>query len=402
LPSSPFLWYVSWLLRRPPTPPPTTFMSDLDTDRTRVGRLMQTARALLAKGGSLESSGESAPLAQNDISLALEQYVRQSGVVDDIDPKLVATEVLSQVKSALDKSPEDETQFRLSDEEWSSLEAIVQVTGRPALGYKEEQVEMPNEVGANQHWAVLIATARTTINQVSSSVGRVSRKSKGTQELIGTAWRIGESLVVTNRHVAARLVFQPNDPISSWELEPGKIPRVCFDASGLQEFSVKGIVYCSPEDAVDLAILQLDCGGNTPPPPLRLDWAPESIGVEIFEPGEPKPTFKGKQIYLVGHPYHRVASNAVAKVFGNADGSKRFSPGYVTSIEETELEHDCSTLGGNSGSCVLSAGSHRVVGLHHGSREVDRWSGRGSANVALAFSRLPGGPATAILKSGRA
>src|SRR5580704_5916701 len=206
-------------------------MSDLNTDHTRVGRLMQTARTLLTKGGSLESSGEIAPLGQNDVSLALEQYVRESGVVDDIDPKLVATEVLSQVKSALDKSPEDEPRFRLSDEEWSSLEAIVQVTGRPALGYKEEQIEMPNEVGANQHWAVLIATARTSINQVSGSVGRVFRKSKGTQELIGTAWRTGESLVVTNRHVAARLVFKPNDPIPSWELDPGKVPRVCFDAS---------------------------------------------------------------------------------------------------------------------------------------------------------------------------
>jgi hypothetical protein len=176
---------------------------------------------------------------------------------------------------------------------------------------------------------------------------------------------------------------------------------VCFDPTGVQGFSVNKIAYCSPEEAIDLAILQLDFGGNTPPPPLGLDWAPDSIGVEILESGEEKPKFKGKEIYVVGHPYRQVASNVIAKVFGSADGSKRFSPGYVTSIEGPHLEHDCSTLGGNSGSCVLSAGRHAVVGLHSGSRDVDACSAKGSANVALAFSRLSGSPAIEILRSGR-
>jgi hypothetical protein len=218
---------------------------------------------------------------------------------------------------------------------------------------------------------------------------------------VGTACRIGESLVVTNRHVTARLVCQPNDPIPSWKLDSGKAPRVCFDPSGEQGFSVNEITYCSPEHAIDLAILHLDCGGNTPPPPLGLDWAPESIGIEILEPGEKKSKFKGKEIYVIGHPYRQVASNLVAKVFGSADGSKRFSPGYVLSVEGPRLEHDCSTLGGNSGSCVLTAGGHAVVGLHSGSRDVDAGSAKGSANVALAFSRLGESPATEILKSGK-
>lgn len=376
-------------------------MSDSSADGKRVVRLIRTARLLLSHGGRLESQGSSAPIGQNELTLALEEYVRDSGMAAATDPKFVATEVLSHVKSALDKSAEEETSSQLSDAEWASLEAIVQVTGRPALGYRDGQVEMPNDAGENQHWAVLIATARTNINRVSRSVGRVTRTSGSSNELVGTAWRIGESLVVTNRHVAKLLNFRASDPVTFWKLDTRNEARVYFDADTSVGFAVSEIAYCSSDEGIDFAVLQLDCTANTPPAPLVIDWVPESVGVEIIEPGEEKPKFKGKEIYVVGHPYRRVATNLVAKIFGNADGSKRFSPGYVMSVEGSHLEHDCSTLGGNSGSCILTPGKHAVVGLHCGSREVDVSSARGGTNVALAFSRLREPRATEILRSGR-
>jgi V8-like Glu-specific endopeptidase len=64
------------------------------------------------------------------------------------------------------------------------------------------------------------------------------------------------------------------------------------------------------------------------------------------------------------------------------------------------FEHDCSTLGGNSGSCVLSVGGHVVVGLHYAGLDVDA-AGRGSANVALALSRLGSHPGAQLLRAGR-
>jgi len=371
-------------------------------DRIRTSGLIQTARTLLSSGGTLESRSGTVPIDQDRISAALEQHVDESHALGVTNSKLVAAEVLSNVKSALAKSAGGANLSNLTDAEWASLEAIVQVTGRPALRYKDAKVEMPNDAGENEHWAVLIATARASINRVSSSVGCVSRKGgRSSDELVGTAWRIGDDLVVTNRHVTARLVLRPDDPVDAWKLDGGKKPRVCFDASATVPFAVSKIAYCSSEDAIDLAILHLDCTESAPPPPLAIDWTPESIGVEILDPGEEEPSFKGKEIYVVGHPYRQVGSNAIAKVFGNADGSKRCSPGYVTSIDRSDFEHDCSTLGGNSGSCVLTTGGHAVVGLHSGSLEVDASSGRGRANVALALSRLGEGSARAILSSGR-
>lgn len=32
------------------------------------------------------------------------------------------------------------------------------------------------------------------------------------------------------------------------------------------------------------------------------------------------------------------------------------------------FQHDCSTLGGNSGSCIVNLETHRIVGLHFGGR----------------------------------
>jgi hypothetical protein len=372
-------------------------MSNPHADHIRISRLIHTAKTLLSAGGTLESSGGAEPIGQNRISAALERHVAESHAVGDTNPKLVAAEVLSNVESALAKSAGGASVSTLTDAEWASLEAIVQVTGRPALRYKDGKVEMPNDTGENRHWAVLIAIARASINRVSRSVGRVSRRA---DELVGTAWRIGDTLVVTNRHVAATLVLRPADPVRSWKLDAAKEPKVSFDPEGDMRFAVSAIAYCAPGEEIDLAIMRLDCTAGGPPPPLLIDWAPESIGQHVSD-GEGEPRFKGKEIYVIGHPYRKVDSSAIAQVFGSADGSKRCSPGFVTAITGTSLEHDCSTLGGNSGSCVLTTGRHAVVGLHFGSLDVDERSGRGGANVALALSHLGGGPAAAILRSGK-
>lgn len=376
-------------------------MSNLHDDHIRISRLMQTAKTLLSAGGTLESSGGIEPISQDRISTALEQHVAENHAVGDTNPKLVAAEVLSNVKSALAKSAGGASFSTLTDAEWGSLEAIVQVTGRPALRYKDGKVEMPNDTGENQGWAVLIATARANINRVSRSVGRVSRKGRSsTDELVGTAWRIGDTLVVTNRHVAKTLVLRPADPVLSWMLDAAKKPQVNFEPAGDTRFAVSDIAFCAPEEDIDLAIMRLDCTASFPPPPLSIDWEPESIGQDVSG-GEGEPRFKGKQIYVVGHPYRTPGSSAIAKVFGSADGSKRCSPGLVTAITGHYLEHDCSTLGGNSGSCVLTTDRHAVVGLHAGGLEVEEASGRGRANVALALSQLGDGPATSILRSGK-
>ena len=68
--------------------------------------------------------------------------------------------------------------------------------------------------------------------------------------------------------------------------------------------------------------------------------------------------------------------------FGDLYDVKRFAPGRIkTGGAGTILSHDCTTLGGNSGSCLLSLEQKGVVGLH--------FSGQfGIANAAVGVETV--------------
>ncbi len=68
------------------------------------------------------------------------------------------------------------------------------------------------------------------------------------------------------------------------------------------------------------------------------------------------------------------------RIFSNIFDVKRLQPGTLLEYLQSEslVTHDCSTLGGNSGSCVIDLATRQVLGLH--------FSGRyGEANRAVAL-----------------
>jgi endonuclease G len=64
-------------------------------------------------------------------------------------------------------------------------------------------------------------------------------------------------------------------------------------------------------------------------------------------------------------------------IFGEVYDTKRLAPGQVTGVQPGILLHDCSTLGGNSGSVLLDLTSGEAVGLHFAGRFLE-------ANYAVA------------------
>jgi hypothetical protein len=79
------------------------------------------------------------------------------------------------------------------------------------------------------------------------------------------------------------------------------------------------------------------------------------------------------------------------RIFNNLYGYKRLQPGKLRNLVggANIVEHDCSTLGGNSGSCVVDMTTNKIVGLH--------FSGRfGEINSAVALWKLIDDP---LLKS---
>ena len=362
-------------------------MSDNDEIRRRAALL----RKVLSRGGTLESTEGSAPISNAELKQAVRKQLAKTEAQPSLPVTVAASQVVEGAESAMRKV-EQENVSAVTDFEFACLEAVVLITGRPAMRYKNGRVEMPDPNGDNVRWSTFVAIARSFINEASASVGRVGlAHDNAADDPVATAWRLGDDLVVTNRHVARDIVSDATIAPADWKLDSNKHSVVDFtvtdNSAKSVRFPIKELVYCASD--IDLAIFRLDPKGEKLPDPLELDW---------------EEVFKDEEIYIVGHPYRLSASNAVSTVFVKADGYKRCSPGLVTAIdaEPRVFEHDCSTLGGNSGSCVLSVSGHAVVGLHYGGLNVDTITDIARANAAVAISKLKDHPAGEILKKGHA
>ncbi len=69
----------------------------------------------------------------------------------------------------------------------------------------------------------------------------------------------------------------------------------------------------------------------------------------------------------------------MSRIFENIYNVKRLHPGEVMAVSEHFFNHDCSTLGGNSGSPVVDFNTGEAVGIHFaGSFEVANWAVKAS------------------------
>jgi endonuclease G len=78
----------------------------------------------------------------------------------------------------------------------------------------------------------------------------------------------------------------------------------------------------------------------------------------------------GDPAAVVGYPYYpdgRHDVYAMAELSGSRNlGHKHVSPGYCSALTADAIYHDCSTIGGNSGSPLVDLERGTVVGVHCG------------------------------------
>jgi hypothetical protein len=251
--------------------------------------------------------------------------------------------------------------------EQTALEAVVAFFGRPALRVRNGSFGTP-PVG----WEVL-ENHREGIEATIESTGRIELAGAG---MLGTGFLVAEDVVMTNRHVATAFSREKG---GGWALKLGLAPRI--DWLGEHErdvqavLSIEGVVAVHPEH--DLALLRLGhARGRAPRPPLRLAAREPESAVS-------------RAVYTVGYPmkdYTDTPSEVLLRYFENAFGVKRLQPGELLSVDpaQKQLAHDCSTLGGSSGSPVVDLETHTVIGLHFG--------GHREQNLAVALWRLADDP----------
>ena len=235
-------------------------------------------------------------------------------------------------------------------------EAIVLLTGRPVVTIRNNTF-LPPELG--DRWVKSLTDAKERIDGVLPSIGRINVKNDPDFAWLATGWVVDEGIVVTNRHVAQEFALRNGQDFVFRRNPKNKIiePSIDFRQEYLDPaediFSILKVLWIEDDGGPDIAFLVLgpSLAGTAArvPIPLATRIAPH---IEVAAIGYP------------AEDGRRNDPEAEQKIFGDIYDVKRLAPGLVTSVTDTYLTHDCSTLGGNSGSALIALTTGEAVGLH--------------------------------------
>lgn len=249
----------------------------------------------------------------------------------------------------------------------TQAEAIILLHGRPALLVQDHKWEDPKSKVISDRIG-----DPSSLKSAISAVGRVEIIDYGL-DYVGTGWMVDTNVLITNRHVAEIFARAIGDSFGFRTDPEGNLyeTRVDFrqeyDRTDIHQARVESVVLLEkPGDFYpDLALVQLAMDGAKLPPPVELDNSPLR-----FDPQQPM------ELAVVGYPAEdsRNDSFEMRRIFKDIFNVKRFSPGRLMGVRSDAklLEHDCTTLGGNSGSLVLNLATRKACGLHFAGSYRDR------------------------------
>lgn len=288
----------------------------------------------------------------------LEATSPQSDVAFESAESPMAREARSGLESVLrgrDPTPEEE----------ASLEALIIPDLRPAIDIVDGKFNSTHRL-----WTHLTSDAavRGRIEAAIPSVGRIELPGNPQYPYGGTGFVVGDGLLMTNRHVAG--IFATGLGDRNLAFKAGHKAGIDFqrERGGTEGTTllVRRVVMIHPY--WDMAILEVE---GLPPDrkPLKLSVA------NVFD-------LDGREIAVIGYPAFDPRNDATEQdnLFDRTYGVKRLQPGQLHGRANTEsfgkivsaAAHDCSTLGGNSGSEVVDLATGEVVALHFGGRYQEK------------------------------
>ena len=237
-------------------------------------------------------------------------------------------------------------------------EAIILEKTRPVLFVQDGLIEK-SKFADTERW---LSPVRRAFVGALGSVGRLDLTDHDSMQWCGSAWRIDDDLVITNRHVASSFAQRQGSTFRFRLNQVGKKIQTRMDfreehkGSESSEFGIMEILWMADDSdtAPDVAVLRI-----------------------LKDPGLPAPlalssrdVVSGQRIGVAGYPAKDRSYDSVLlkEIFGDVYDVKRFAPGEVqaSSASNWHLTHDATTLGGNSGSAVFDLATQQVVGLHFG------------------------------------
>lgn len=230
-------------------------------------------------------------------------------------------------------------------EELMALEFVIRIM-RPAPLSRGGLLD-PLDMGAgNVHPPATVDrwnAFRTAVQPLLGSVGRIDHAHRGH---VGTGFLVKPNVLATNRHVLDQLsggagVLLPGQAHVRFNCE--------FGANEPPDTRARLTRVLDVHPTLDIALLEIEATDRVT---LLLDPA------STVEDGHP--------IVVIGFPAESSGSNPIFAdaVFSGKYGVRRGALGEVMDPADPVIHHDCTTLGGNSGSPVFSLLSHKVIGIH--------------------------------------
>lgn len=236
-------------------------------------------------------------------------------------------------------------------------------------------------------------------SRVSALARHCPRLDKNSGAQVGSGILLNDGSILTARHVVQEPGWLFGNPAKSGWVRYNQI-----NTAGPPEANIAATRYLSEEIAsLDMAIVSQSEN-------WRDTLAASPLASEFGSlPGLPMQTepldeahLKDRHVAVIAHPLKGNTGGDPADipiVYGDAKlGVKRFMPGFlddetpiVVEHGQTFLSHDCSTLGGASGGCLVDLLTGKVLGIHVsgqsdlGNRAVPVWILPGITQAPSAF-----------------
>lgn len=238
-------------------------------------------------------------------------------------------------------------------------ETIVRPFARPVMVIRDNRVTTEFLGPESQVWADRIQTAQSILDRVIPAIGRIELSNNPDFSWVGTGWLVAKDIIVTNRHVAQEFGRQSGQGFT-FKAGVNGLPmasQIDFLEEDQRrtalEYAVDAILWIAPSGESDVAFMRVSRKLTDLPLASPILLAENLNDVEF--------------IATIGYPARdsRVPDQAlVRRLFGDVYDKKRLAPGQIISAGLDEIQHDCSTLGGNSGSPLINLKTGEAVGLH--------------------------------------
>ena len=243
-------------------------------------------------------------------------------------------------------------------EEILGLESITMRTQRPVLAIRDNVTRLVFiDKADSKIWGERLTKAKPLLDVAIPAVGRIDLT--GAQlDWVGTGWLVAENIIVTNRHVAREFAERKGD---GFAFKVGHREQMGADLDFLQEID-------NPKKLVFRLLRPLHI--EQPPGPDVAFFEIEMVSgdARLARPIELATTIVATQeVATIGYPAYdsRIPEpDLMERIYGKVYNKKRLAPGSLTRLEEVRLWHNCTTLGGNSGSVVFDLNSGQALGLH--------------------------------------